>query len=238
MERKIEFKVEKETLSGSLFIPEGEGPFPSVIFFHGSGGKGEKYYEFGKKFAEKGILAFAFNFAGCGESSGNYLEQTHEDAFRDAKGALDFLLSQKEVSLNRIGLAGGSFGGFIAAMVLPEINIKSLVLLSPSAHDGPSSIKIDMGTLEKEVEYFADKKNWENAQSFRNVANYKGPLLVIKSENDQNVPSQVVDKYYNIASNVSKKEMKTLKGADHRLSTPEMRNEVFNLISEWFLETL
>ena len=82
----------------------GKGPFPAVLFFHGNGGKGEKYYEAGKKFAEKGFLALAFNFSGCGESSGNYTEQTHEDAFRDALSAYNFLLDQDLIDKQRIGL--------------------------------------------------------------------------------------------------------------------------------------
>jgi len=41
----VEFKVGKDTLRGSLFIPDGKGPFPGVIFFHGSGSTGDTYFE-------------------------------------------------------------------------------------------------------------------------------------------------------------------------------------------------
>jgi len=38
--------VGKDTLRGSLFIPDGKGPFPGVIFFHGSGfSTGDTYFE-------------------------------------------------------------------------------------------------------------------------------------------------------------------------------------------------
>lgn len=238
MEKKVEFKSGEETLRGSLFVPKGKSPFPGVVFFHGNGGKGEKYYEAGKRFAENGILALAFNFTGCWESSGNYLDQTHEDAFRDAIKAYNFLLEHNKTDKNRIGVVGGSFGGFIAGSILPEIKIKSLVLLSPSAHDDPLTAKLDMGPLENEVKYFKHEDNWVNSKSYENIENYSGQLLIIKSENDENVPAAVVDRYFEKAIKASKKEIKTIKGADHRLSTLEMRNEAFGIIIDWFRNTL
>ena len=238
MHKNIEFKSGKETLRGSLFIPKGKGPFPGVIFFHGNGGKGEKYFEAGKKFSEKGLASLAFNFRGCGLSDGNYLIQTHKDAFEDALEAINFLTRQESVEKKRIGVVGGSFGGYISAMILSKIKIKSLVLLSPSSHDDPLSAKLDMGPLEKEVEYFADKANWENSKSYENIARYSGPLLIIKSENDENVPGEVINKYFEEAVNASIKQIKTIKGADHRLSTPEMRDRTFEIIINWFMRTL
>lgn len=237
MERRIEFKVNNITLRGSLYIPSGKGPFPAVIFFHGNGGKGEKYFEAAKLFPQKGIMSLAFNFRGCGISDGDYSIQTHEDVFEDAKRAIKFLLTQN-VDPERIGVVGGSFGGYIAAMILPKINIKSLVLLSSSAHDNSLTARLDMGPLEKEVEYFRDEKNWINAKSYKNIANFKNPLLVIKSDHDENVPSQVVDRYFEKAINSKRREIKTIKNADHRLSTQEMRDEFFKLILDWFSKTL
>ncbi len=236
-ERKVEFKVGKETLRGILFIPEGNGPFPAVIFYHGSGGKGEKYYEAGRLFPEKGIMALAFNFRGCGQSDGNYLEQTHENALEDAYKALNFLLSQN-VNPDRIGIVGGSFGGYVSAMILPKIKAKSLVLLGSSAHDEPLSTKIDKGSLENEVAYFKNKSNWENAQSFKNIENFKGSLLVIKMGNDDNVPKKIPEKYFKKAVNSSGKEIHTIRDADHRLTQQNWRNEFFDLIINWFLTTL
>jgi len=82
------------------------------------------------------------------------------------------------------------------------------------------------------------RKNWEESIGYKNVSGFKGSLLVVKSELDANVPPEVVDIYYLVADNSIKKKEATIKGADHRLSTPEMRNDFFELISDWFLETL
>lgn len=234
----VEFKVGRDTLRGTLFIPKGKGPFPSIISFHGSGGKGEKYFEWGEKFAKQGYLAFTFNFKGCGRSDGDYFAQKYEDALLDAKIAFEFLLKQEKVDIKRIGLIGGSFGGFLASMLCLEFNIKSLVLVSPSAHSDKMSSKIDMGGLEKEVEYFQNRDNWFNSKSYDNISKFKNSLLIVKSEFDDNVPMEVVDRYFEQGFNAEEKKIKAIKGADHRLSEQWMRDEVFEIMNDWFLETL
>ena len=236
--RQVEFKSGKNTLRGSLFVPRVKGPFPAVIFFHGSGSRGQKYFDAGNFLSKKGFLCLAFNFSGCGVSDGVYKKQTHEDAFKDGKSAFNFLLTQENIDKNRIGLVGGSFGGFVVSMILPEVEVKSLVLLSASAHDDSYNTKIDMGSLENEVKYFKNEFNWINSEAYKNISDYRKSLLVIKSENDENVPENVVDRYFDVAKKASRKELKVIKGADHRLSTEKMRNEFYKIISDWFLKTL
>lgn len=237
MEKKIEFIVDNTILRGSIFTPKGKGPFPAVIFFHGSGSKGLKFFEAGKKLSENGILSFAFNFRGCGVSDGDYLLQTYEDAFLDAKSAFELLLCQN-IDPDRIGVVGGSFGGFIASILLPQTLIKSLVLLNPSAHDSDFSEKIDMGGLDNEVKYFSNTLNWEGSKSFENIQNFNGKLLIIKSQNDENVPHKVLDKYFQKAINTTKKEMVQIANADHRLSKDVWKDEFFSIIRDWFSKTL
>ena len=237
MEKKIEFIVDNTILRGSLFIPSGNGPFPAVIFFHGNGSRALKHFEAGKRLSENGIMAFVFNFRGCGISDGDYLLQTHQDSLIDAKSAYTLLLSQN-IDKSRVGVVGGSFGGYIASMMIPQMKIKSLVLLNPSACSHPLSEKIDMGGLANEVEYFKTLSNWENAQGFKNISNYVGQLLFIKSENDENIPPEVLDKYFKSVSHTTKKEMVVIKGADHRLSENVQKEEFFSIIVDWFLKTL
>ncbi len=238
MEKQVEFKVGSETLRGKLFVPESKGPFPGVIFFHGSGGKGETYFKWASKLVNEGIATFAFNFRGCGISDGDYLTQTLEDAFQDGKAAVNFFLTQN-IDPDRLGMLGGSFGGYVAAMILPQMNVKSLALKAPSAHGGdPTNTKINMGNLEDEVNYFKNRNNWENSLSFQNVMAYKGSLLVVKLGNDENVPPEVVDQYFEKATNVSKKEIKIINDADHRLTVPGTENQAYEIFSRWFKETL
>lgn len=238
IKKEVKFKVGKETLRGSLFIPNGKGPFPGVVFFHGSGSKRERYLPVAESLAKNGILTLAFDFRGCGESDGAYEEQTHKNAIEDAGAGLDFLLNQN-VDRKRIGICGGSFGGYVGAYILPEYPfIISVVFRVPAAFsDKFLSARIKRGSELSEFDFFKNRKNWEDSPTYKNISAFKGPFLVIKAEKDEVVPPEVVDKYYDKATSSSKRRLEVIKGADHRLSG-EWLNQFNKLTKDWFLKTL
>lgn len=234
MEKKVEFKVGKEILRGTLFIPDGIGPFSGVIFFHGSGSKRERYLQAAEELAKNGVMTLVFDFRGCGVSDGAFEEQTHKNAIEDAKAGLDFLLTQN-VDRKRTGICGGSFGGYLAAYILPDYIIKSLVLRVPAAFsDGLLSAKIKR---DNEFEFFKNKKNWEDSSVYKNISRFKGPILIIKAEKDENIPPEVIDAYYDKATSSAKRRLEVIKDADHRLSGKWL-NQFNELTKGWFLKTL
>jgi uncharacterized protein len=231
MERKVKFKIGKEVLRGSLFIPQGEGPFPSVIFFHGSSGVGETYYLAAKKLAKNGILGFAFNYAGCGKSTGKIEQQTIEMGIKDARKAIDFFLGQKEVDNKRLGFCGGSFGGFIVSLLSKFYPVKSIYLIAPAAYS--------KSVYKCQRDYDELRDNYLTSESYENLAKFKGDLLVSKCEFDDVLPLDMVEKYLKSAINARRKEEYILKDARHRVSiNPKVQQKLINKISEWFLKTL
>ena len=231
MEKKVEFKVKKETLRGSLFVPEGKGPFPGVVFFHGSGGIGEMYFEAAEKLSQKGILGFAFNYRGAGVSDGEFEEQTLEMGITDAKAALEFFRSQPEVDRKRLGISGTSFGGFLAALIV-DSNVKSLILVGPTAYS-PKELNNQRNQAGDLTDAFVA------SESFKNISRYKGKLLMVTSEFDDVIPTPVIQEYLKKAELASKIEEYVLKGAKHRISiNPSARKVLIQKITDWFLETL
>src|SRR3989344_5453366 len=65
-----------------------------------------------KSFNERGFNVFKFDFSGCGES--DYDTLTTDKQIDDLKSAFKFVESK---GLNKIGLLGNSFGGFISLKV-------------------------------------------------------------------------------------------------------------------------
>ncbi len=236
-EQPVEFKVNRVTLRGNFYIPDIKLP-PAVIIFHGSGGTGDSLIPLAENLASNGIFAFHFNFRGCGKSDGNFLEQTIGDALLDARAAFNLLLEQ-EIDKDRVGICGSSFGGDVATLILPEYPIKSLVLKAPAALNFSLDRKIAIeGGVKKELEYLSDKKNWEAAINFKNLAKFKGNLLIIKAGKDDNVPSGMVDRFYSSAIEVKDKKMEVVAGADHRLSDPKWVREFTDLALAWFMNKL
>ncbi len=236
MESKVEFKVGKETLRGSLFIPKGKGPFPAVIFFHGSGGVGETYFAIAEKLSKKGILGFAFNYRGAGVSDGKFEDQTVEMGKDDARAGLEFFLSCEEVDKNRIGLCGSSFGGFWAGMLVNKYNFKSLVLSAPAAY---SPVTMNKKHVDFTDEAYLLRKDYDKSQSYKEIAKFSGDLLVARCEFDDVLPPGMVEKYLEKAKSAKRKEKIILKGAKHRISQyPKAKKVLQKKIVDWFLETL
>ncbi len=232
MKREVEFKVEEEILRGMLFMPEGRGPFPSVIFFHGSGSTGETYFKAAQKLSENGILGFAFNYRGCGVSDGKFENQTIGMGAEDANVAVNFFLSQKEVGKGRIGFSGASFGGFIAALLSRNFNPKSLALIAPAAYSPAIINKTHRDTDEI-------RKDFESSDSYKEIAKFGGDLLVIKCEFDDILPPLMVEKYLQSAQNTKRKEQFVLAGAKHSVSrNPQAQAVLIDRIKDWFIETL
>lgn len=232
MEKKVEFKQGSDTIRGSIFVPKGVGPFPAVIFFHGSGGAGEMYFETAKILAEKGILGFAVNYRGAGVSSGNMEDQTIQMGIDDSRAAVDFLLSQEEVDKDSVGVCGGSFGGFVAATLSSNFDFKSIILSAPASYS-PEIIS----TKNRDSDDLRD--SFKASDSYKNIAHFKGSLLIIKCELDDVLPDGMVDKYFEVASEARKKELFILKGAKHRISiNPEAKKLWNEKVLEWFLQTL
>ncbi len=121
----LDFRASAGTLSGSLFPPAGEGPFPAVIFLAGSGDEsyrtgweGERrswfWPELQAWFAERGHAVYIFDKPGIGRSEGNWRKESFDDRASNALAAVDMLRSQQDIDAAQIGLLGHSQGGWIA----------------------------------------------------------------------------------------------------------------------------
>jgi dienelactone hydrolase len=124
-------------LEATLYKPAGEGPFPVVIFNHGSTGPGaipatqtENPWGFGTYLNQRGIALFIPMRRGRGRSEGVYAEtygcdlSSSKAGITYATAALDatfeFLRSQSWADMQRVVLAGQSRGGILATIYAAE----------------------------------------------------------------------------------------------------------------------
>jgi dienelactone hydrolase len=228
----VEFKVGEDMLRGSLFVPDGKGPFPTVIFFHGSGGVGDTHFEAAEAIADKGVVGFAFNYRGCGVSDGEFEEQTVGMGIEDGKAAVKFLLSSPLVDKERVGFYGGSFGGFIAAMLCNQFKVKSMALTAPAAYS-PTVMNIQRDDdSQLDIDFKA-------SDSYKEVEKFKGDFLLSTCELDDCLPKGMAEKYFDVAISVKRKEQNVLRGAKHAISPqPIIRRRIKEKLIHWFLETL
>jgi alpha/beta superfamily hydrolase len=83
-----------------------------------------------RELARSGIAALRFNFCGVGESGGAFTDGRSEPS--DVLGALESLSSHEDVDTSRMGLAGWSFGAWMALVALAEgADASMLVAVAP-----------------------------------------------------------------------------------------------------------
>lgn len=132
-------------LSGTLTLPEGEGPFPAVVLVTGSGSQNRDEEIFGHKpfwviadhLSRRGIAVLRYDDRGVAASGGMAAGATTADLAMDARSALEYLGSRNEIDLSRLGLIGHSEGGLIAFMLASEYkDVSFIVSLAGPGVDG------------------------------------------------------------------------------------------------------
>ena len=111
-------------LEGELFLPAGEGPFPVVVWQHGSAGPAMSGYHqwtgrLRAALAERGIGFFvADSYSGRGippdGSTGRNQRLSSTSRILDGWSILMALAKHPRVDKARVGIAGASFGGLVA----------------------------------------------------------------------------------------------------------------------------
>ncbi len=132
---RVSFPSGRFILEGILAIPEGAGPFPTVIVCHphplyGGSMDNNVVNSLFETLIQASLASFKFNFRGVGRSQGEFGQGIGER--EDVEAAISFVSTVKEVDSNRIGLAGYSAGaGFALPVGSNDARIKALVAVSP-----------------------------------------------------------------------------------------------------------
>jgi len=108
-------------LSYQFMKPEGKGPFPAVVFGHGSGKALKNQCEFlSRGFVRRGYATLCYDKRGVGESTGTYSDVGTQNSEKmlpllasDMAAGVKFLAAHPDVDRKRIGLAGVSQAGWI-----------------------------------------------------------------------------------------------------------------------------
>jgi alpha-beta hydrolase superfamily lysophospholipase len=194
---EVVFESNGNMLAGTLFTPEGSGPYPAMAFLVGSGegskrlGEAWGFYMWvtlAEHCVSKGIVVLLFDKPGLGGSTGNWERQTFDDRADDALAAVHFLQGHQDVNRMKVGLIGHSQGGWIAQLAAsksrevsfiitlagPYISVYEQILMDREKHllaAGASSIK-------KIVDLNATRALFLTARVVAKVG-YKHPIMNI-----------------------------------------------------------
>jgi dipeptidyl aminopeptidase/acylaminoacyl peptidase len=194
-------------IHGQYFKPKGvTGKAPAVVFMHGGpmrqmllGWHYNYYYHnsyaMNQYLASRGYAVLSVNYrAGIGYGRA-FREARHRGArgaseYQDIVAAGKYLRSRSDIDPKRIGLWGGSYGGFLTAMGLARdsdlfaagVDIHGVHDWSARVGRGPGGGSPDLIKLARESSPISSVDKW------------KSPVLLIHGDDDRNVAfSQTVD---------------------------------------------
>lgn len=123
---EVTFPSGNLTLHGFIHRPQGSGPFPAILYNHGSEPRPGSKPELARVFTENGYVLFVPHRRGQGRSaadgrvlSGGALA-VNELQLPDQLAALAWLRGLEYVDKDRIAVAGCSFGGIQTILMVGE----------------------------------------------------------------------------------------------------------------------
>lgn len=230
MNEELNFGSGPRQLAGRLLSPEqGTASGMGILFIHGSDSHQGGYRERAEAAVEAlGAICLTFDLSGHGESDGLRAEFSARDHLGDCKAAFDTLAGRQKVDPSRIGVCAASYGAYLAALLIADRPVGSLLLRAPALYPD-SDLDLAGGPRHSGVE------EPETAASLRNVARHEGPILVVESERDEIIPHAVVEAYLSAYRNGRHEVMPDV---GHRLDTERSRALFMQVIVEWFRQTL
>ncbi len=168
-EQEISFTSGKDTIYGTLLIPEGKtGKLPAAVLISGSGptdrngnntllqGQINSHLNFARILADQGVISIRYDKIGTGKTGlGSFKSNIKEvgfDTFVDqTKAAYEFLKVRPEVDPQRIMLLGHSEGGLIALVAADQLKatngVKALILAAPLSKPYLETIRTQLTNL-------------------------------------------------------------------------------------------
>jgi len=188
-------------LSGWLYRPKGmTAAGPIVLSFHG-GPEGQERPGFNSMYqalVARGIAVFAPNVRGSSGFGKKFVNLDNgalrENGVKDIKASVDYLVSAGVADPKRIGIVGGSYGGYMVMAGLTEypdmfaagadlFGVVNFETFFKNTQPWMAAIsKIEYGDPDKEAEML------RRLSPLTRIDRVKAPTIVLHGANDTNVP--------------------------------------------------
>jgi len=185
------------SLSGSLLVPAGHGPFPAAVLVSGFGPQGRDgggdgaYRRLAEGLARRGLVVLRYDKRGVGASGGGALSWLDARPLAaDAAAAVRLLSGIPGIDTRRVTLVGHSQGGdlaFAAARRSPATRIvtlsapgRPLGLLPRAAGTASRFLRRLVGPVIADATLRADPR--------RDAAAARQPALLVQGTRDRTVP--------------------------------------------------
>jgi dipeptidyl aminopeptidase/acylaminoacyl peptidase len=239
-----------KTISAFLWVPfnlKRDGSNPGIVLPHG-GPTGQTVDSFNKTaaaLASRGYVCIAPNVRGSTGYGMEFQRANYKDLgggdLQDEVYAAHFLAATGYVDRAKIGITGGSYGGYMAMIAIgrtPDVWAAAVELfgitdwLTEQEHEEPTLQQYDQSLLGDPVK---DRQAYEDASPIKYFKNAKAPLLILQGANDIRDPQEEAEQ----AAMILKKEGKVVDAhyypdEGHGFAKRENQIDALERTVEWF----
>lgn len=245
-------------MAATLSLPEEQpAPLPAALLIHGFRGHREERHirRVAAGIAMAGVIAMRVDLTNnVGESDGRFHDVTLSGEIDDALDALEALAAHRIVDGARLGVAGHSLGGLVAALVAARRThgVRALVTMS-AVFDFPRKfgswlspgeidawrergfLELEPGRPETRLGFGFREDLERNARIVEEIARAVAPTLVVHGEGDAEVPTEHAESY---RRSLPQAEAVFISGADHTYTEDAHADLVARIVGDWFHRTL
>ncbi len=250
-----EFRVDCEDghqVQGWLLLPPGAGDddtarVPLLLDIHGGPivQFGRSFFHELQLFAAHGYAVLYVNPRGSQGYGREFVSAIHRDwgapAHADLMAAVDHVIANHPVDGERMGVMGGSYGGYMTNWVTAHTNRFKAACTQRTVSSIPGLLWGDFGAM---WEYMFEASYWEDPEVYRRLSPIEyapqidTPMLILQGLDDLRTPANQGEALYIALRTLGKEaEMVLFPGANHDLSRngpPEQRIERLRVIIDWF----
>lgn len=253
MEHHITIQSGQEELSATLHYPAATGSRnPIIIIAHGFIGNrvgvDRLFIKAAREFSELGYMVLRFDYAGCGESTGDYGAGGLDTMIDQTRRVLDYALEIDCVDPNRVILLGHSLGGAVSILTAArDKRVKSLVLWSAVAHPFNDIVRITGKKVYEDAVQFGSSdylgysfkpeffESLAGHQPFEQTRKFSGNVLVVHGTNDEVIPVDYCFLYQKLfwLRSQGQCEKEVIFQADHTYSSKASYNQLMQITKNW-----
>ncbi|MBT4334514.1 prolyl oligopeptidase family serine peptidase [archaeon] len=201
----------------------------TILILHAITGKKENktIHFLAKHLPNSQFNTIQFDFSGHGESEGKLQDATISKQL----GEIDLVLSQiNEIRTDNIIIVGNSFSVLTALEFSKDISVKGAILLSGRANYLGYLDKLEkIGNNYRLIEDIFIKESfitdYKKYNPVNNILKLKKPILIFHGDKDEVVPIEEANIFL---KNSQDGTLKIIKGADHRYSKQESKQEILD----------
>jgi len=245
-------------IPATVTLPLGDGNFPAVIMLHGNGSTrheaGNAYDYAAPAMAVSGIATIRFDYLGNGDSEGDYIDYTYDQAIADAMVCYAYLEQLGCIDMSRVGIMGWSQGGRVALLTASRNDVFKSVCTWAGAYGQKEDLSAEYEIAKRDGFYLVEydwreplkqgPAYYECAMAIdypAAVAAIKAPILAINGTNDTTVLPETAQAIIEAATNPESRVL-LMDGASHTFEvfsgdTTVLENLVMETIN-WFATTL